>query len=67
MSVESGDVRMVYTGPRVDEVREEFDYVDYRVLTGTGPEPDGEDGLADLRAIEAAYESAETGRQVSLE
>ena len=67
MTVESGDVRMEYTGPRVDEVREEFDYFGYCVLTGTDPEPDGEDGLADLRAIEAAYESAETGLRVSLE
>ena len=65
--VESGDMRMEYTGPRIDEVREEFDYFGYCVLTGTDPEPDGEDGLADLRAIEAAYESAETGRRVSLE
>ncbi|WP_408959541.1 D-xylose 1-dehydrogenase Gfo6 [Natrinema sp. 74] len=65
--VESGDMRMEYTGPRIDEVCEEFDYFGYCVLTGTDPEPDGEDGLADLRAIEAAYESAETGRQVDLE
>lgn len=67
MVVESGDVRMEYTGPRVDEVREEFDYFGYCVLTDTTPEPDGADGLADLRAIEAAYESAETGCRVSLE
>ena len=67
MTVESGDVRMEYTGPRVDEVREEFDYFGYCVLTGTDPEPDGEDGVADLRAIEAAYESAETGQRVALE
>src|SRR6056297_122333 len=67
MTVESDDMRMEYTGPTVDEVREEFDYFAYCVLTATDPEPDGEDGLADLRAIEAAYESAETGRQVALE
>ena len=67
MVVESGDVRMEYTGPTVDEVREEFDYFGYCVLTGTDPEPDGADGLADLRVTEAAYESAETGRQVDLE
>ncbi|MFC4436522.1 MULTISPECIES: D-xylose 1-dehydrogenase Gfo6 [Natrialbaceae] len=64
--VESGDVRAEYTGPPVDEVREEFDYFGYCVLTGTTPGPDGEDGLTDLRAIEAAYESAETRRRVSL-
>ncbi|OLZ42049.1 oxidoreductase [Natrinema saccharevitans] len=67
MVVESGDVCMEYTGPSVDEVREEFDYFGYCVLTGTAPEPDGADGLADLRVIEAAYESAETGCRVGLE
>ncbi|NGM68247.1 Gfo/Idh/MocA family oxidoreductase [Natronolimnobius sp. AArcel1] len=67
MVVESGDMRMEYTGPPVDEVREEFDYFGYCVLTGTDPEPDGRDGLTDLYAIEAAYESAETGRRVDLE
>ncbi|WP_306056043.1 D-xylose 1-dehydrogenase Gfo6 [Natronococcus wangiae] len=66
MVIESGDLRMEYTGPPVDEVREEFDYFGYCVLTGTDPEPDGEDGLADLRAIEAAYESADSGRRVVL-
>ncbi|MFC6719321.1 D-xylose 1-dehydrogenase Gfo6 [Natrialbaceae archaeon GCM10025810] len=67
MVVESGDVRMEYTGPPVDEVREEFDYFGYCALTGTEPEPDGADGIEDLRVIEAAYESAETGRRTSLE
>ncbi|MDF9747575.1 D-xylose 1-dehydrogenase Gfo6 [Natrinema salsiterrestre] len=67
MVVESGDIRMEYTGPTVDEVCEEFDYFGHCVLTGTDPEPDGEDCLADLRAIEAAYESAETGCRVGLE
>ncbi|WP_436347215.1 D-xylose 1-dehydrogenase Gfo6 [Natronorubrum sp. FCH18a] len=67
MVVESGDVRMEYTGPPVDEVREEFDYFGYCVLTGADPEPDGADGVADLRAIEAAYESAGTGCRVGLE
>ncbi|APX97154.1 D-xylose 1-dehydrogenase Gfo6 [Natronorubrum daqingense] len=67
MVVESGDLRMEYTGVPVDEVREEFDYFGYCVLTGTDPEPDGEDGLADIRAIEAAYESADTGRRVDID
>ncbi|RKD93263.1 D-xylose 1-dehydrogenase Gfo6 [Halopiger aswanensis] len=65
--VESGEMRMEYTGPPVDEVREEFDYFGYCVLTDTDPEPDGADGVADLHAIEAAYESAETGRRIDLE
>lgn len=62
MVIETGDIRMEYTGPTVDEVREEFDYFAYCLLTETEPEPDGEDGVSDLRAIEAAYESAETRR-----
>ncbi|MWV38368.1 D-xylose 1-dehydrogenase Gfo6 [Natrialba sp. INN-245] len=66
MVVESGDMRMEYTGPPVDEVREEFDYFGYCVLTGTEPEPDGIDGLTDLRVIEATYESARTSRQIDL-
>lgn len=66
MVIESGDVRMEYTGPPVDEVREEFDYFGYCVLTGTEPEPNGTDGMTDLRIIQAAYESAETSCRVSL-
>ncbi|MDJ1431321.1 D-xylose 1-dehydrogenase Gfo6 [Halostagnicola sp. A-GB9-2] len=65
--VESGEMRMEYTGPPVDEVCEEFDYFGYCVQTGTHPEPDGTDGVADLRVIEAAYESAETGDRVEFE
>lgn len=64
--VERGDFSVEYTGHPVDEVQEEFDYFGYCVLTGTAPEPDGEDGLADVRAIEAAYESAATGQWVEL-
>ncbi|WP_255170392.1 D-xylose 1-dehydrogenase Gfo6 [Natrononativus amylolyticus] len=67
MVIESGDMRMEYTGAPTDEVREEFDYFGYCVLTDTEPEPDGEDGVTDLRAIEAAYESAESGERVALE
>ncbi len=56
--LETGDLSMEYTGEPIDEVREEFDYFCYCILTGTTPEPDGEDGVADLEIIEAAYESA---------
>ena len=65
--VETGEMCMEYTGPPTDEVREEFDYFGYCVLTETTPGPDGWDGLEDVRIIEAAYEAAESGRLVSLE
>ena len=67
MIVESGDMRMEYTGEPTDEVREEFDYFGYCVLTGTTPEPDGEDGVTDLRVVDATYESAARTERVSLE
>ena len=36
------------------------------VLRGTEPEPSGEEGLQDVRIIQALYESAETGKVVGL-
>ena len=67
MVVERGEFSMEYAGPPVDEVREEVDYFGYCVLTGTTPEPDGEDAIADLRVIEATYEAAEARAWVDLE
>ncbi|XVH33530.1 D-xylose 1-dehydrogenase Gfo6 (plasmid) [Haloferacaceae archaeon DSL9] len=63
---EREEMRTEYTGPPVDEVIEEFDYFAHCVLTGMEPEPDGRDGVADLEAIRAIYESAETGRRITL-
>ena len=36
------------------------------VLRGRDPEPSGEEGLADVRIVEALYRSADTGRVVKL-
>lgn len=65
--VECGDVSTEYTGPPVDEVVEEFDYFAHCVLADETPEPDGYDGLADLEAIGATYEAAETGGTVPID
>jgi len=64
--VERGETHTGYTGPPVDEVREEFDYFAHCVLADTVCETDGEDGLTDLQTIEGAYESADTGERVEL-
>jgi xylose dehydrogenase (NAD/NADP) len=64
--VERGEARTSYAGSPVDEVVEEFEYFAYCVLTGTEPEPDGRDGVADLRVIRAIYESAERGERVEV-
>jgi glucose-fructose oxidoreductase len=49
-----------------DQVGPEVLYFSECVLTGRRPEPDGWEGLADVRVIEALYESAKTGGAVAL-
>ena len=66
ITLERGDMRTEYVGQPVDEVTEEFDYFATCVLTQSTPEPNGVEGVADMRAIEAIYEAAETGSQVTL-
>ncbi|PSP44263.1 gfo/Idh/MocA family oxidoreductase [Halobacteriales archaeon QH_6_64_20] len=66
ITLERGDMRTEYVGHPVDEVTEEFDYFATCVLTESTPEPNGADGVADMRAIEAIYEATETGSQVTL-
>ncbi len=67
VSVESGEIAMEHRGRPIDEVREEFAYFGYCVLTDTAPEPDGWDGLADLAVIESIYEAAARGERVPIE
>lgn len=64
--VERDDARSRVSFDRRDQMTEEFDYFAHCLLTDTDPAPDGEHGLVDIRTIEAAYESAETGERVEL-
>ena len=64
VSTTDGDVEL--SGLGADETREEFDYFAHCVLTGTPPEPDGQDGLTDVAIMDAAYEAAESGERVTL-
>ena len=64
--VERGETHTRYTGPPVDEVREEFDYFAQCILANTECETAGEDGLVDLRIIKAAYESADICERIGL-
>ena len=65
--VECGDVTTEYTGEPIDEVVEQFAYFAHCIVTGESPEPDGNDGLADLDVIEATYAAAETSCSVDIE
>ena len=64
--VERGDAATRYSGPPVDEVREEFDYFANCILTDMECETAGKDGFTDVEIIDAAYDSAKTGERVAL-
>lgn len=49
-----------------DQFAPELLYFSKCILTGRDPEPSGEEGLNDVRIIEALYRSAETSRPVKL-
>ena len=51
---------------RHDEMTEEFDYFANHLLSGREIPPDGEHGLADMRYLEAVYESDETGERIEV-
>jgi xylose dehydrogenase (NAD/NADP) len=64
--LERGDERVRFQGPEVNELAEQVDYFAHAVHTGTTPEPDGADGLLDVRTLEAILTAAEDGRRVEL-
>jgi len=57
--VETADGRVTLDGLGGGEVREQFDYFAHAVSTGAAIEPDGADGVADVRLMAAVYERAE--------
>jgi hypothetical protein len=55
------------TLPPRDQFGPELSVFSNCVLHGKAPEPDGWEGLADVRIVEALYRSAREGRAVALE
>jgi glucose-fructose oxidoreductase len=49
-----------------DQFAPELLYFSDCILKNREPEPSGEEGLQDVRIVEALYESAETGKAVSI-
>jgi predicted dehydrogenase len=49
-----------------DQFAPELLYFSDCILTGRDPEPSGEEGLQDVRIVQALYESAETGKAVPI-
>lgn len=52
--------------PKRDQFAAELAYFSKCVRTGKSPEPSGEEGLIDVKVIEAIYLSAHTGRAIPL-
>jgi glucose-fructose oxidoreductase len=52
---------------RRDQFGPELLYFSHCVQHGLHPEPDGAEGLADVRVVRAIYEAAATGRSIDLE
>lgn len=61
---EDKDVRVF---PEIDQFAPELFYFSRCILEDEEPEPSGIEGLADIRVIEALFESARTGRSVRLD
>jgi predicted dehydrogenase len=56
-----------FTFEKRDQFAPELIYFSECILNGKTPEPSGREGLADVRVIQAAHESAKSGRPVKLE
>jgi len=52
--------------PKRDQFAAEISYFSDCILQGKDPEPSGEEGLADVRVVEAIYESVQSGKPVTL-
>jgi glucose-fructose oxidoreductase len=50
-----------------DQFAPELIYFSDCILTGKDPVPSGREGLADVRVVEALYQSARQGKPVSVE
>lgn len=55
-----------FTGLSTNEIVEEFEYFAGCIESGITPEPSGEDGLRDMKVIQAIYQAADRGMRVTL-
>ncbi len=61
-----GEKTITKNFPKRDQFAAELIYFSDCILKGKEPEPSGLEGLADVRIVRAAYQSARTGRVVEL-
>ncbi|MGN6717672.1 MAG: Gfo/Idh/MocA family protein [Candidatus Binatia bacterium] len=65
LTIEGERTEKVFTPS--DQFAAEFIYFSNCILNDRAPEPSGDEGLADVRVINAIYESARTGRSIRVE
>ena len=65
-AVVRGGTRADVDFDQVHQIEAEFAYFGHQLLAGEPFHPDGEHALGDARALDAIYESADTGRPVAL-
>jgi hypothetical protein len=61
-----GEKTKTKTFPKRDHFAAEIGYFSGCIINNKEPEPSGREGLADVRIVEAIYESARTGKAVPL-
>jgi predicted dehydrogenase len=66
MQLTIGDREKKRTFPTRDQFAAELLYFSDCILHGKDPEPSGQEGLADVRTIQAIYKSAKLGRRIKL-
>jgi predicted dehydrogenase len=66
MRIQLGEKSETRKFPKRDQFAAEISYFSDCILKNKQPEPSGEEGLADVRIIEAIYESAASGKAVRL-
>ena len=64
---EGGQEEKTKSFPKVDQFGGETEYFSDCILKDVEPEPNGEEGLMDVRVVYAIKESLETGKSVKLE
>jgi len=66
MEIERGARTTKRTFPKRDQFAAEISYFSDCILNNREPEPSGEEGLADVRVVEAIYRAAKSGAVVKL-
>lgn len=66
MTIETESGKKTLKFPKRDQFAPELVYFSKCILENKQPEPSGQEGLADVRIIQALYKAAETGRSIKI-